>query len=51
MPFFNFQLERGGNLLQTMAAIKQEVHTLNAPGGLLEQEATRLNLDGTLELV
>jgi hydrophobic/amphiphilic exporter-1 (mainly G- bacteria), HAE1 family len=48
---FNFQLERGGNLLQTMAAIKREVHALNAPGGLLDLEAQRLGLNGTLELV
>jgi hydrophobic/amphiphilic exporter-1 (mainly G- bacteria), HAE1 family len=50
-PAFNFQLERGGNLLHTMAAIQREVHTLNAPGGMLDQEARRLGLNGTLELV
>lgn len=51
MPFFNFQLQRGANLLETMAAIQSEVDRLNAPGGLLEQEAAALGVNGTLELV
>jgi HAE1 family hydrophobic/amphiphilic exporter-1 len=51
MPFLNFQLETGGNLLDVMAEIKAEVARLNAPGGLLEQEARRLGLAGTFELV
>ncbi len=51
MPFFNFQLERGANLLETMEALFAEVEAFNAPGGLLEQEAKRLGLDGKLELV
>ncbi|SEH06925.1 efflux RND transporter permease subunit [Candidatus Venteria ishoeyi] len=51
MPFFNFQLQYGANLLETMHLIKAELATLNAPAGLLEQEAQRMGVDGTLELV
>lgn len=51
MPFFNFQLERGANLLETMGMLTAEVDEMNAPGGLLEQKAKQLGLDGRLELV
>ena len=51
MPFFNFLLESGGNLLETMAAINAEVAELNRPGGVLEQHANSLGIHGTLELV
>lgn len=51
MPFFNFELETGANLLDSMAGIDAELAALNAPGGLLDLEARRLGLDGTLELV
>ncbi len=51
MPFFNFQLQQGANLLDTMEAIKAEVDALNAPGGLLEQHARSIGIDGTFELV
>lgn len=51
MPFFNFQLERGANLLETMEALFAEVEAMNAPGGLLERKARQLGLDGKLELV
>lgn len=51
MPFFNFQLERGANLLQTMDLLKAEMKTLSEPGGLLEQEANRRGIQGTLEMV
>ena len=51
MPFFNFQLQQGANLLQTMAAIKAEVNKLNSPGDVLEQHARELGIDGTFELV
>lgn len=51
MPFFNFQLERGANLLETMEALRQEVRELNSPNGLLAQEARDLGMNGTLELV
>ena len=49
--FFNFQLQRGANLLETMNLLKAEVATLNLPGGLLDEKARQLGLDGTLELV
>lgn len=51
MPFFNFQLERGANLLATMEELRKEVRDLNSPTGLLASEARDLGLDGTLELV
>ena len=51
MPFFNFQLSRGANLLEAMALLREEVRALNAPDGLLAQEARDLGLNGTLELV
>ncbi len=51
MPFFNFQLETGENLLDSMAGIDAELAALNAPEGLLDLEAKRLGLNGTLELV
>lgn len=51
MPYFNFQLESGANLLETMAGIDVEMDQLNAESGLLRLEAERLGLDGTLEVV
>ncbi len=51
MPFFNFQLAHGANLLETMTNIQDEVRALNSAGGLLEQEAKRLGMNGELELV
>ncbi len=51
MPFFNFQLERGANLLESMSALREEIKILNAPNGLLAQEARDLGMNGTLELV
>ncbi|EAQ79157.1 efflux RND transporter permease subunit [Blastopirellula marina] len=51
MPFFNFMLESGGNLLETMDSINAEVARLNEPGGVLEQEAKALGVNGTFELV
>jgi HAE1 family hydrophobic/amphiphilic exporter-1 len=51
MPFFNFQLTRGANLLEAMNALKAEMAELNKPGGMLEQHAKKLGLNGTLELV
>lgn len=39
MPFFNFQLARGANLLESMDSLKAKVAEFNAPGGLLEQTA------------
>ncbi|MEZ6020158.1 MAG: efflux RND transporter permease subunit [Planctomycetota bacterium] len=51
MPFFNFTLEHGANMLQTMDRLKAEFDKLNAPGGLLEQEARRRGINGNLQLV
>lgn len=49
--FFNFQLQRGANLLETMRMLKDEVAALNRSGALLDQKARQLGMDGTLELV
>ncbi len=49
--FFNFQLQRGANLLETMQMLNAQVADFNKPGGLLEEKARQLGLDGTLELV
>lgn len=51
MPYFNFQLESGANLLETMAGIDAELEALMEPGGLLELEAERLGVEGGFELV
>ncbi|MDF1740236.1 MAG: efflux RND transporter permease subunit [Verrucomicrobiales bacterium] len=51
MPFFNFQLERGANLLETMGALTAEVEAMNADGGVLEEKSKELGLDGRLELI
>jgi len=51
MPFFNFQLQRGANLLETMALLEQQIDKMNLPDGLLEQHARRLGINGTFELV
>ena len=49
--FFNFQLQRGANLLETMQMLNAQVADFNKPGGVLEEKARQLGLDGTLELV
>ena len=51
MPFFNFQLTRGANLLEAMNALKVEMAELNKPGGMLEQHAKKVGINGTFELV
>lgn len=51
MPFFNFQLQRGANLIKTMNQIKAEVVSMNAPGGALEEHARKLGINGSFELV
>ena len=51
MPFFNFQLQYGANLLETMQLVKAEIRQLNAPEGLLAQKAKQLGIDGTFELI
>lgn len=48
MPFFNFQLETGGNMLDTMAELQAEIARMNSEGGLLEQQASILKADGRL---
>ncbi len=48
MPFFNFQLETGGNMLETMNELQAEIAKMNGVGGLLEQQATILKADGQL---
>lgn len=51
MPFFNFQLAYGANLLETVGRLSEEFERLNREGGLLDQEAARLGIDGDLRLV
>ncbi len=51
MPFFNFQLETGANLIKTMDEVQAVCDQLNEPGALLEQHAKELGLNGILELV
>ncbi|MCP5022644.1 MAG: efflux RND transporter permease subunit [bacterium] len=51
MPYFNFTLEHGANMLQAMGNLRAEFDKLNAPGGLLEMEAKRRGIDGNLKLV
>lgn len=51
MPFMNFQLEIGANLLETMHELQAKIDELNKPGGLLETHARELGMNGTLELV
>ncbi|MBL4771727.1 MAG: efflux RND transporter permease subunit [Planctomycetes bacterium] len=51
MPYFNFTLEHGANMLKTMGALRAEFDALNAPGGLLENEAKRVGMDGNLQLI
>lgn len=51
MPFFNFQLANGANLLQAINELKAHIKVFNAPGGLLEQHAKKLGIKGSFELV
>lgn len=48
MPFFNYQLETGGNMLNTMAELKTEIASMNGEDGLLEQQAKILQAEGRL---
>ncbi|MEM9364844.1 MAG: efflux RND transporter permease subunit, partial [Planctomycetota bacterium] len=48
MPFFNFQLASGGNMLETMDDLKSEIARMNGPGGLLEQHARTLRAEDQL---
>ncbi|NNE93951.1 MAG: efflux RND transporter permease subunit [Verrucomicrobiales bacterium] len=51
MPFMNFQLRRGANLIGTMDEIQAVVDDMNSPNGALAEHARSLGLNGTLELV
>ncbi|MDF1836496.1 MAG: efflux RND transporter permease subunit, partial [Planctomycetota bacterium] len=51
MPYFNFTLEHGANMLQAMGNLRAEFDRLNAPGGLLEMEAKRVGMNGNLQLI
>ncbi|MHC4415978.1 MAG: efflux RND transporter permease subunit [Planctomycetota bacterium] len=46
----NAEREIGSNVMDVMAGLKAEIARLNASAGLLEGEARRLGLDGTLTL-
>ena len=46
----NAEREIGSNVIQVMESLQAEIARLNASGGLLESEARRLGLDGTLTL-
>ena len=48
MPFFNFQLVSGGNMLETMAELQNEIQAMNGEGGMLEQYAGILKAEGKL---
>ncbi|MCA9133687.1 MAG: efflux RND transporter permease subunit, partial [Planctomycetales bacterium] len=48
MPFFNFQLETGGNLLDTMRELQAEIARMNAEHGLLSQQAQILQAAGEM---
>ncbi|MEM8913195.1 MAG: efflux RND transporter permease subunit, partial [Planctomycetota bacterium] len=48
MPFFNFQLETGGNMLDTMSALKAEIDRMNEAGGMLQRHASVLQAEGSL---
>ncbi len=51
MPFMNFQLRRGANLIGTMNEIQDIVADMNSPEGILPEHARSLGMNGTLELV
>ncbi|MCA9000456.1 MAG: efflux RND transporter permease subunit [Planctomycetes bacterium] len=51
IPYFNFTLRHGANLLATMQRLRAEFDILNQPGGLLEMEAKSLGIDGNMKLV
>ncbi|MHC4126921.1 MAG: efflux RND transporter permease subunit [Planctomycetota bacterium] len=46
----NAEREIGSNVMDVMERLKAAVARLNAPGGMLDSEARRLGLDGTLTL-
>src|SRR5690606_1945531 len=46
----NAQREPGSNVMEVMEGLDAELARLNGPGGLLEQQALKLGLDGKLYL-
>lgn len=46
----NVQREVGTNVIEVMKNLKASINRLNAPGGMLDAEARRLGLNGTLRL-
>lgn len=46
----NVQREIGSNVMEVMDRLKQELKRLGEPGGLLDAQARKMNLDGTLTL-
>ncbi|MCG8650680.1 MAG: efflux RND transporter permease subunit, partial [Pirellulales bacterium] len=48
MPFFNFQLETGANMLDAMSELQAEIAAMNATGGMLDQYAGTLKAEGKL---
>ena len=46
----NAQKEVGANVMVVMDGLKEVVENINQPGGVLESEARRLGLNGTLQL-
>lgn len=46
----NFQREIGSNVIQVMEYLKQEIAQMNEPGGILDNQAKTLGIDGTLKL-
>ena len=51
MPFINFQLQRGGNLIGTMDRIQTKLAEMNSRDGILAHHARQLGINGELELV
>ena len=46
----NAQREIGSNVMQVMDLLKEELHQINAPGGLLDAQARKMGLSGGLTL-
>jgi HAE1 family hydrophobic/amphiphilic exporter-1 len=46
----NVQREPGSNVLAVMDGVRTRLAELNAPGGMLDQEARRLGLNGSIQL-
>ncbi len=46
----NVQREPGSNVLSVMDGVRSRLAELNGPGGLLEQEARRIGMNGTVQM-